>query len=95
MYIAIFCCSFSAAKSAPLNDVVVNGKSCVETEAGTYVKGLTNLLPILPINVGVEGLGIEEEYAFGIQFSLGNVGLYVALIAAIVVLYTKGILKKP
>jgi hypothetical protein len=75
--------------------IVVNGKPCVETEAGTYVKGLTNLLPILPINVQVDGTGIEEEYAFGIQFSLGNVGLYGALIAAIVVLYTKGLLKKP
>ncbi len=74
--------------------MVVNGKPCVETEAGTYVKGLTNLLPILPISVQVEGLGIEEEYAFGIQFSLGNIGLYGALIAAIVVFYARGVLKK-
>ncbi|UCG08449.1 MAG: hypothetical protein JSV83_07330, partial [Desulfobacterales bacterium] len=59
-----------------------------------YVKGLTNLLPILPINVGVDGTGIEEEYAYGIQFSLGNVGLYGVLIAAIVAFYARGILTK-
>ena len=75
-------------------NVVVNGKPCVETEAGVYVKGLTNLLPVLPINVRVDGLGIEEEYAFGIQFSLGNVGVYGALIAAIVAFYARGVLMK-
>jgi len=86
--------SASAGRPVENANVVVNGKSCVETEAGTYVKGLTNLLPIIPINVQVEGLGIEEEYAFGIQFSLGNIGLYGALIAAIVVFYARGVLKK-
>ncbi len=75
-------------------NIVVNGKPCVETEAGTYVKGLTNLLPVLPVNVRVDGTGIEEEYAYGIQFSLGNVGLYGVLIAAIVAFYARGMLTK-
>jgi len=75
-------------------NIVVNGKPCVETEAGTYVKRLTNLLPILPITVRVESLGIEEEYAFGIQFCLGNLGLYTVVIAAIVAFYARGMLFK-
>ena len=75
-------------------NIVVNGKPCIETEAGTYVKRLTNLLPILPINVRIESLGIEEEYAFGIQFCLGNLGLYTVVIAAIVAFYARGMLSK-
>ena len=75
-------------------NIVVNGKPCVETGAGTYVKRLTNLLPVLPVNVRVDGLGIEEEYTFGIQFCLGNLGLYAVVVAAIVAFYARGMLFK-
>jgi len=76
-------------------DVYVNGMLCREADAGKYVGGVLNLLPILPVNVRVERPGFLENYSFGIQFCLGTSGIYVAMVAAIVVLYTKGMLKKP
>ena len=73
--------------------VYVNGKLCRETGTGTYIQGLTNLLPILPIKVQIEHPGFSEEYSFGIQFCLGNIGLY-TVVAAIVGFYARGMLKK-
>ena len=75
-------------------NVYVNGKPCREAEPGKYVRGLINLLPILPMRVRVECPGFSEEYSFGIQFCLGNIGVYAAAVAAIVVLYSRGMLKK-
>ena len=74
--------------------VYVNGKPCSETGAGTYVKGLINLLPVLPISVRVERPGFLYECSFGVQLCLGNIGLYVALVAAAVAVYARGMLKR-
>jgi hypothetical protein len=72
----------------------VNGKPCREAEPGKYVRGVINLLPILPVRVRVECPGFSEEYSLGIQLCLGNIGAYVAAVAAIVVFYSRGMLKK-
>jgi len=75
-------------------NVYVNGKPCREAEPGKYVRGLINLLPILPMRVRIECPGFSEEYSLGIQLCLGNIGVYVAAVAAIVVFYSRGMLKK-
>jgi hypothetical protein len=65
-------------------EVYIGGKRSREVEPGLYVNDITGLLPFSSVDVDVRSPGIQQEYNFGNQLNVGNIGLYAAFLATAV-----------